>query len=147
MSSAQTVLRVLRLIVLCLELNPYARLFMRPIRLHLLHFQKPSSRDLKHFIPITSYMYLVEHQKWWLKRTNTFKGRSLQSWEVTITFTTDASNMGFGGSQRKNYQGKWSKNKTSFHINHLEISKSKLHNAASCSYSMSFEFNRRSSLQ
>lgn len=38
MSSAQTVLRVLRLIVLCLELNPYARLFMRPIRLHLLHF-------------------------------------------------------------------------------------------------------------
>lgn len=29
----------------------------------------------------------------------------------------------------------------------VEISKSKLHNAASCSYSMSFEFNRRSSLQ
>lgn len=29
----------------------------------------------------------------------------------------------------------------------VEIRKSKLHNAASCSYSMSFEFNRRSSLQ
>lgn len=53
MSSAQTFLRVLGLIVSCLELIHYARLFMRPIQLH---FWKPSSRDLEYLIPITPHL-------------------------------------------------------------------------------------------
>lgn len=69
MSSAQIFLRVFGLKASCLELIPYVRLLMRPIQLHLLHFWKPSSRDLEYLIPITPH--LVEHLKWWLKRANT----------------------------------------------------------------------------
>lgn len=61
MSSAQIFLRVFGLKASCLELIPYVRLLMRPIQLHLLHFWKPSSRDLEYLIPITPH--LVEHLK------------------------------------------------------------------------------------
>lgn len=74
MPSAQPFLRVLGLIhvALCLVLIPYAILFVRPIQFHLLHFWKPSSRDLEYLILITPH--LVEHLKWWLKRANTLEG-------------------------------------------------------------------------
>lgn len=78
------------------ERIPYARLPMRPIQLHLLHFWKPSSRVLEYLVPITPHP--VEYLKLWLKRANTVKCRSLQSWEATITLTTDALTWGSGGS-------------------------------------------------
>lgn len=55
-NTARDYLVLLGLIASCIELIPNARLFMRPIQLHLLHFWKPSSADLKCRISFTQHL-------------------------------------------------------------------------------------------
>lgn len=95
MSSAQIFVRVLGLKASCLELISNVRPLIRSIKLHLLHFWKPSFRDLEYEISVI--LYFVDPLNWWFKGVNTLKGNSLQSWEPTITLTTDASYILFGG--------------------------------------------------
>ena len=55
-NQAKDFLHLLGIIASCLELFPNARLFMRPIQLHLLCFWKPSSLDLEIRIPVTQHL-------------------------------------------------------------------------------------------
>lgn len=58
-----------------IELIPNARLFMRPIQLHLLFHWKPSSQILEAKVPFSKL--LKSHLKWWLNQENLNKGRSI----------------------------------------------------------------------
>lgn len=119
-NTARDYLMLLGLIASCIELIPNARLYMRPIQLHLLHFWKPSTRDLTYQIPFTQH--LKDHLNWWLDRANTTKGKSLHQWSATLTITTDASKTGFGGHMNNQiFQGFWSVQEQKQHINLLEL--------------------------
>ena len=82
-TSTLSFLKILGIMPSCIDLIPYVRLHMRPIQLHLLHFWRPSSKDLECQVPITPH--LLNHFKWWLSRANTMKeglfnsGRHLKS--------------------------------------------------------------------
>ena len=118
--TAQDFLHLLGLMASCLELIPNARLYMRPIQLHLLCFWKPSSMNLTVKIPVTQH--LKSHLRWWSDLANILKGRSLQQSQTNITITTDASNSGYGGHVMNQFvQGTWSAVQKKLHINFLEL--------------------------
>lgn len=119
-SSARDFLHTLGLMASCIELVPNARLYMRPIQLHLLHFWKPITNDLEMIVPVTQH--LKQHLHWWLNQANITKGRSLAQWSNSVTITTDASKIGFGGHMNNQlYQGIWTKTEAQQHINMLEL--------------------------
>ena len=88
--TARQYLQTLGLMASCLEIIPNARLQMRPIQLHLLHWWKPVSRDLELLIPKSQH--LREHLSWWLQEANILKGRSLSQIQASKIIATDASN-------------------------------------------------------
>lgn len=119
-NKAQNFLHLLGLMASCLELIPNARLFMRPIQLHLLSFWKPSSHSLDMIIPFTQH--LQSHLRWWLNPANIFKGRSLHQTLSEVIITTDASKKMYGGHLGNQYfQGTWSLDQINWHINSLEM--------------------------
>ncbi|MCG7876485.1 MAG: reverse transcriptase domain-containing protein [Candidatus Thiodiazotropha endolucinida] len=119
-NQAKDFLHLLGIMASCLELIPNARLFMRPIQLHLLAFWSPASMDLEVSIPVTQH--LKSHLQWWLNPANTMKGRSLQQKHTQLTITTDASKQGYGGHVGNRYiQGTWSESQQKLHINLLEL--------------------------
>ena len=119
-NQAKDFLHLLGIIASCLELIPHARLFMRPVQLHLLCFWKPSSQDLQALIPVTQH--LKSHLQWWLVSANTMKGRSLHQAQTNITMTTEASMYGYGGHLGNHFiQGTWSETQQKLHINYLEL--------------------------
>ncbi|CAC5406863.1 unnamed protein product [Mytilus coruscus] len=77
----------------CIELIPNARLYMRPIQLHLLSFWRPACQEFKTQVLVTQH--LKSHLIWWLNSANTLKGRSLQPQQTCITITTNASKTGY----------------------------------------------------
>ena len=106
---AHNFLHLLGLMASCIELIPNARLYMRPIQLHLLHFWRPVTKDMQMIVPVTQH--LKGHLKWWLDIANITQGRSLVQWSDPITITTDASKTGFGGHMKNPiYQGLLDKN-------------------------------------
>ena len=118
--TARDFLQWLGIVASCIDLIPNARLYMRPIQLHLLSFWKPSSQDLEKIIPITQH--LIQHLQWWLHSVNISRGRSLQLEEAGVTITTDASLTGYGGHLNNQIvQGKWDKRHKHLHINCLEM--------------------------
>ena len=119
-ATARDYLHALGLMASCVELIPFARLHMRPIQLHLLHFWRPVSRKWEAKIPISQH--LIDHLKWWLQPVNTQKGRSLLHIQANVTIATDASTRGWGGVLNKQYvQGTWSQEQKKLHINCLEL--------------------------
>ncbi|CAC5377945.1 unnamed protein product [Mytilus coruscus] len=88
-------LRILGVMASCIQLIPKARLYMRPIQLHLLSFWNPICKDMTVEIPFTQH--LKSHLSWWTNAVNTLKGRSLVSQISTVTVTTDASKSRFWG--------------------------------------------------
>ena len=119
-ASAKQYLTILGIMASCIELIPFARLHMRPIQIHMLHFWKQTSKDLDYQIPVTQH--LREHLTWWLCRVNTLKGRSLQQWCATKVLTTDASKTGYGAHlENQVFQGQWSRLEKKLHINLLEL--------------------------
>ena len=119
-ASAKQYLTILGIMASCIELIPFARLHMRPIQIHMLHFWKQTSKDLDYQIPVTRH--LNEHLTWWLCRVNTLKGRSLQQWCATKVLTTDASKTGYGAHlENQVFQGQWSRLEKKLHINLLEL--------------------------
>ena len=67
-NTANDFLHLLGIIASCIEIIPNAKLFMRPIQLHLLSFWRPASQNFEKEIPITQH--LISHLQWWLKPTN-----------------------------------------------------------------------------
>ena len=80
----------------CLQLIPNARLFMRPIQLHLLEHWSPVRMDMSVKIPLTPQLGL--HLNGWLQDQNILKGYSFQPRPYLVTLTKDASLWGWGGS-------------------------------------------------
>lgn len=119
-NTAKDFLHLLGLMASCIELIPNARLFMRPIQLHLLAFWRPSSQDLGVQIPVTPM--LKSHLVWWSQTANITKGRSTLPNITSVTITTDASKQGYGGYMGKKFcQGVWSPEQKKKHINWLEM--------------------------
>ena len=74
-ATARDFLHLLVIMASCIELIPNARLFMRPIQLHLLFHWKPSSQILEAKVPFSKL--LKSHLKWWLNQENLNKCRSI----------------------------------------------------------------------
>ena len=103
-----------------MELIPNARLFMRPIQLHLLKNWSPSTMNMKYQIPVIPS--LRRHLRWWLLEANILKGLSVQLTKFTETVTTDASQYGWcGHMNNQTVQGHWSNLQRMSHINCLEM--------------------------
>ena len=120
-ATARYFLQLLGIMASCIELIPNARLFMRPIQLHLLYHWNPVCQNLGIKIPFSKH--LKGHLRWWLKIENLVIGRSITPWETSITVTTDASNSGYGGHINNSLivQGTWSVEEKLLHINSLEM--------------------------
>lgn len=119
-NTAKDFLILLGMMASCLELIPNARLFMRPVQLHLLHYWSPARMSMRHMIPVTPE--LVSNLAWWLLDQNILRGRDVQQSVYQITVTTDASNFGWGGHMKnQTVQGQWSKMEKMEHINCLEM--------------------------
>ncbi|CAC5356039.1 unnamed protein product [Mytilus coruscus] len=56
-------LHLLGIMASCIELIPNARLYMRPIQLHLLSFWRPACQEFKTLVPVTQH--LKSHLIWW----------------------------------------------------------------------------------
>ncbi|VDI23882.1 Hypothetical predicted protein, partial [Mytilus galloprovincialis] len=89
MVTARHYMEVLGKMASCLELIPNARLFMRPVQLHLLRNWTPSKMSLDFQIQCTPNLKV--HLKWWLSLANIMQGRSLKQNQTSVTITTDAS--------------------------------------------------------
>ena len=74
--TARDYLVLLGKIASCLDLIPNARLFMRPIQLHLLQNWSPKRMSLSHQIPFIPT--LNSHFQWWLQEVNILKGCCFQ---------------------------------------------------------------------
>jgi hypothetical protein len=120
-ATARDFLQLLGIMASCIELIPNARLFMRPIQLHLLFHWKPSGQILETKVPFSKH--LKGHPKWWLNHENLNKGGSITPWNTSITLTTDASKSGYEGhlSKQETFQSIWSKEESLLHINVLEM--------------------------
>ena len=118
--TAQSYLHLLGLMASCIELVPNARLFMRPIQLHLLHFWRPSTMSLQTIVPFNKHVQ--EHLQFWLNKENLLKGKTFCVQNCTKVVTTDASKHGYGGHlQVLICQGIWSVQEAKKHINWLEL--------------------------
>ena len=93
---ARQYLQTLGVMASCIELIGNAILYMRPVPLHLLHWWKPVSRDLKALLP--SSQHLSEHLIGWLREANIAKGRSLSQNHIKKVIATNASNQNWGGN-------------------------------------------------
>lgn len=118
--TARHYLHLLGKIASCLELIPNAKLFMRPIQLHILENWSPLKMSLEFQIPCTQK--LKAHLKWWLSLANITQGRSLILSQQTITVTTDASLTGWRGHiKNQTVQVLWTEQMKLQHINNLEF--------------------------
>jgi hypothetical protein len=119
-ASAFMFLHLLGIMASCLQMIPNARLFMRPVQLHLLSFWRPSSHNLTVKIPVTPH--LKSHLIWWSSSANTLKGQSFQFQKMSVVITTDASKKGFGGFMNEQiFQGNWTHAQSKRNINCLEM--------------------------
>ena len=118
--TARQFLVLLGQIASCLQLIPNARLFMRPIQLHLLKHWSPVRMDMSVKIPLTPQLGL--HLNWWLQDQNILKGYCFQPRSYLVTLTTDASLWGWG-AHLNGYlvQGRWSKLQSLRHVNLFEL--------------------------
>ena len=117
---ARDFLHLLGLMASCIELVPNARLYMRPIQLHLLCFWTPAKDPLEKLVPCTPH--LRPHLNWWRQRANIFKGCSVQKTMTEATITTDASKLMYGDHLDNQFvQGRWNIQQQNWHINLLEM--------------------------
>ena len=99
---------------------PDCRLHMRPLQIHLLRHYSPSRDLLTRLVPIhpTIRLHLVR----WSRRDFLNSGNPLRVAQSSITVTTDASRLGWGGHCLGNAAfGDWPRADTLSHINVLEF--------------------------
>ena len=117
-NTAHDCLVLLGKIASCLEMIPNARLFMRPIQMHLLQNWSPIRISMAYQIPVT--LWLKPHLRWWLQESNILKGQSVQPIQFTEPVMTDASLVDWGGHMNNlTVQGRWSNVQKMSHINCL----------------------------
>jgi len=112
---------LLDMIASCLELIPNARLFMRPIQLHLLQHWSPARMKLSVQVPLNPQ--LIQDLNWFSLSQNIGLGRSVVKESYPVTLTTNTSGKhGWGGHMNNlTCQGQWTKNQKLMHINCLEM--------------------------
>lgn len=81
-------LQCLGIVFFCIDLISNACLYMRPIKVHLLSFLKPSSSNLEKVIPIPQHLKL--HLHWRLNTASFPGGKSMKLEEIGMTINTDA---------------------------------------------------------
>jgi mRNA-degrading endonuclease HigB of HigAB toxin-antitoxin module len=119
-NTARQYLVILGILASVIELVPNARLFSRPIQLHVLKHWRPVSMALDVQVPCTPQ--LKYHLKWWLLQKNFLMGRVLQTFKSDMELTTDSSMTGWGAHLGNQVvQGTWSKTMSLEHINFLEL--------------------------
>jgi hypothetical protein len=120
-NTARDYLIFLGKIASCLDLIPNARLFMRPIQLHLLQNWSPIRMSFSHVIPVSHS--LKYHLQWWLQEVNILKGCGYLQSQTNVSITTDASSTwGWGGHMNSlTVQGRWTPLQQLQHINCLEM--------------------------
>lgn len=118
MSSAQTFLRVLGLIAPCLELIPYARLFMKPIQLHITFLETFVQRfRIFDFHYSSSRTFEVA-----VNESEHFKGQiPLNMGSDNHSYNRCFEHWVRGVHREKFLSGEVVKNETSLHINHMEL--------------------------
>ena len=94
-ASALMFLHLLGIMASCIQMIPIARLFMRPVQLHLLSFWRP--KFAQHHCTNSSYSTSEIPSHLWSSSANTLKGQSFQFPKTSVVITTDASKKGFGG--------------------------------------------------
>ena len=102
------------------DVLPDCRLHMRPLQIHLLRYYSPSRDLLTRLVPIppTIRLHLVR----WSRRDFLSSGNPLRVPQSSITVTTDASHLGWGGHCLGNTAfGDWPRADTLSHINVLEF--------------------------
>ena len=96
------------------------RLLMRPFQFHLLKFYRPARDPLTRLIP-NSPMIRGELSRW-TRRASLLVGNPLRTAQPTVTVTTDASHLGWGGHcLGRTAFGDWSPGAPRAHINVLEL--------------------------
>jgi hypothetical protein len=122
--SALQCLQLLGSMVSCLQVVPFSRLRIRPLQMFLL-----SRWNLKRF-PLLYQLKVPDSLppllKVWTKMDWLVSGVPLVPPSPTVTITTDASNLGWGGflrlnGQDKMTQGRWGTEELMLHINCQEL--------------------------
>ena len=103
-----------------IDVLPDCRLHMRSLQIHLLRHYRPSRDPLTRLVPLPPATRLLLRQ-WCLPGFLT-RGNPLQPPQPSITVTTDASHIGWGGHcQGLHAYGDWCQSATLPHINVLEF--------------------------
>ena len=94
---------------------------MRPLQLHFLRHYRPGRDPLSRRVPLPPAIRLLLHR--WSRPGLLRSGKPLRVPQPTITVTTDASHMGWGGGHcmGRNAYGDWSHYRVLPHINVLEF--------------------------
>jgi hypothetical protein len=120
---AQTVLRLLGLMALVIDLSPWVRLHMRPIKFYLLSFGRPHRGSLLQSLPVKET--LLQHMEWWkqLVPGKHFSGSVLtREQSHSVTLWTDAYSQGWGAHLNDHQiSDTWSPQEKNCHVNWLEI--------------------------
>ena len=96
------------------------RLHMRPLQFHLKKFFRPTQDPRKIWVPLSPSIRLALHM--WSQEGFLRQGKPLRAPSPSVTVTTDASFLGWGGHcQGSVASGDWSDLRTLPHINVLEL--------------------------
>ena len=102
------------------DVLPDCRLHMRPLQLHLLRHYRPNRDSLTRLVPLPPAIRL--HFLQWSRREFLNSGNPLRVPQPTVTVTTDASRLGWGGHCLGNAAfGDWPRSGPLPHINVLEF--------------------------
>ena len=119
-ASARVWLQFLGYLASLVDVLPDCRLHMRPLQIHLLRHYCPSRDLLTRLVPIPPPIRL--HLVRWSRRDFLSSGNPLRVAQPSITVTTDASLLGWGGHCLGNAaSGDWPRADTLSHINLLEF--------------------------
>ena len=117
---ARTWLRFLGYLSSLVDVLPDCRLLMRPFQLHFLRNYRPGRDPLSRQVPLPPTIRLLFRR--WSRPEFLRSGNPLRVPQPTITVTTDASHMGWGGHcLGRNAYGDWSHYRVLPHINVLEF--------------------------
>ena len=119
-ATALTWLKFLGHLASLVDVLPDCRLHMCQLQIHVLRYYLPNVDAMSRRIPRTPFV--AREIERWLSRIFLAQGKPLRQPQPTITVTTDASLLGWGGvCGTRMVSGDWSHLPTILHINQLEF--------------------------
>ena len=119
-ASARSWMRFLGYLASLVDVLPDCRLHMRLLQIHLLRYHRPNVDPLTGPVPMTEAIRLQIAR--WQRRPFLTQGKPFTSPQPTITVSTDASLLGWGGvCGERMVSGDWEQLPYLPHINHLEF--------------------------